>query len=135
MNVYDDVYGFEQHTVRGYKSNHHVLFHHFGHNIVVGRLVVGQSTSPPQNLKSTLRSAYWPHCILYGIPGHLTCAIHAGKTVKSTWNQLRNRGLNPVMLHIIQYGIDIKCAHYFDERYLVSKISLPGTTVTLIATN
>ena len=130
VNVYDDVYGFKNHAVRG---NFYSLFRHYGHNIVVGKLNIGQST-PLQNLDSTFREAFTIKCNWYGIDG-LLCDVDPGRTVIATWNELRRRGITPVMLHIVRYSIDIESANNFDARYLSSQ-EMPGTALaTLIATN
>jgi hypothetical protein len=135
VNVYDDVSGFRNHAYRALTSNVHHLFRYFGHNIVVAKLIIERGTpSQLQNLGQIFWESYRPQCTLYGY-STTYCDVHAGRTVEATWNALKQRGVNPVMLHMEHQTVNIESTLNFDERYISSK-ELAGTRLaTLIAVN
>ena len=130
--VYDDVSGYEAHTVKG--SYHH-LFRHYGHNIVVGRVILPSNGNEPSDISERFRAAYTP--TFDHVCSDYWCwskhdKLNAEQSVLNTWNNLYNQGLYPVMLHMFTSGIGSGIAHHFDGRLLVAELT-NGGIATLIA--
>ena len=126
--VYDDVRGFQFHTVQG--AFYH-LWRHYGHNIVVGRLI--NPGLPYTNLNSLFWNAYSPQYDSSGFWGWGPKVLNAERTVESTWNGLVSRGVTPVMLHILRSDISYSVTSYFSTSYLVTTSLNGNGFATLIA--
>lgn len=136
--VYDDVTGSPKHTVKG--SYYH-LFRHYGHNIVVSRIIPGSSVYAPDNLENALSQSYRKRrdcssvCTSYfwGICTSSTevCTFNADRTNCDTWDEL-DRRVSPVMLHVVRSDISVTSAWWANQRYIVSQ-SMDGSFVTLLA--
>lgn len=114
VTVYDDVTGGDKHTVKG--SYYH-LFRHFGHNIVVSRLIPGQAH--PTNLQSAFLEEYTRREDCSRSWWSTTCTFNAWNTVQDTWNKLVNRAnVSPVMLHVIRSGIGRTTVYSDDSSYI-----------------
>ena len=124
--VYDDVTGYQIHTYRGV-SPIYSLFRHYGHNIIVTRLIYG--SPPSQDLGNLLEQSYRKREDCSWWSG---CELNAEHTVDATWNVLDD-SVTPRLLHVVCSNVDVSAAWYFDSRYVASK-SLSGAFVTLIAT-
>lgn len=130
--VYDDVRGFENHAVYG--TDYYSLYSHFGHNIVVGYRIKGQSNSPPENLENTFSKAYRKQEDCHRRWWETTCTLNAKRTVLATWKQLRRRGITPVMLFVIRNGINVHKADNANRGYIVSQ-KVTGGFATLLVIN
>lgn len=136
--VYDDVSGYQKHNTRG---SHYHLFRHYGHNIIVSRIIPGPSVHAPDNLTNVLSQSYRKQelCVTsfndrcgYACVGGLpTCSFHAKRTNDATWNQLQSH-VSPVLLCVIQSGIGGARASWFDNRYFVAQ-RMDGGYVVLVA--
>jgi hypothetical protein len=106
------------------------LFRHYGHNIIVTRLIRGSHISPPsQDLGNLLEQSYRKREDCSWWSG---CEFNAGRTVDATWDVLDD-SVTPHLLHVVPSNVGITAAWYFDSRYVASK-SLSGAFVILIAT-
>ena len=105
--VYGDVTGFDQHTVRG--ENYHI-FRHYGHNIVVGRILNPNVMTPPANLnvKADLIAA----SILSSLPGIIGFVglADARDICNRFWNALPSQSVNTVTLLVVRGGISYSVA-------------------------
>ena len=130
--VYDDVTGFEEHTVVG--SYHH-LFRHYGHNIVVGRVILPSYRNEPSDISGRFWAAYTPtyvkDCWDPACWSQYT-KLDAKPSCLDTWYNLYNKGLYPVMLHMFTSYIGSGIAHNFDGRLLIVDLH-NGGRATLIA--
>lgn len=132
VTIYDDVTGYDKHTIQG---SFYYLFRHYGHNIVVGRLL--QRDSPSSNLRNIFSQAYsrQDHCTSNSWRwGTVTCTFDPRPTVDATWNALVSRGVNPIMLHIIKDDIGISTTYLNDPRYIIAE-DVSGGFAILIATD
>ena len=105
--VYDDVQGWDAHTVIG--SVYYHRFRHYGHNIVVSRIVHPYGTKAPVDIAGKFNRAFTPSW--KKVCSNSWCwskknRINAKSTVQATWNKLYNEGLQPIMLHVFRGGID-----------------------------
>ncbi len=102
--VYDEVSGWDAHTVKGTYYN---LFRHYGHNIVVGRIT--EPYNIPYDLPAKFSNALSEHYTECGIVDFLclftTRQLNALPTVEATWDNLYRQGLNPIMLHVFRGNI------------------------------
>ena len=136
--VYDDVTGYPKHTVRG--SYYH-LFRHYGHNIVVNRIIPGSSVHSPDNLENVLSQSYRKRetCVTVCLQYFLvwctnewtSCTFHAKNTNDATWNELQTY-VSPVLLHVTRSGISLSWASWFNNRHIVGQ-SMDGGYVVLVA--
>ena len=132
--VYDDVSGYQEHTVKG--TNFH-LFRHYGHNIVVGHVKLPSSRNAPSDLSEKFWEAYTP--TYYTKCRDPLCwssyqKLDSKPSVDDTWNALEDEGLHPVMLHMFTSGIDYGIGSYFDDRMINAALtSTNGGYATLIA--
>ena len=94
--VYDDVSGEEMHAVSGIDYYH--LFHHYGNNIVVLRMVFPRNRHEPDDLHGDFLRAYEPH-----FDGQ---HINAKETALNTWLNLPQQGIEPWNIFILRDGID-----------------------------
>ena len=115
--VYDDVTGFSKHTVRAVEGSSYHLWRHYGHNIVVGRLINPQTSY--SNLDSLFWQAYSPQYDSSGFLDLGSPVLNALRTVDSTWSNLVNLGVRPVMLHVVSSGVSNAAAWQFDRDHLV----------------
>ena len=105
--VYDDVSGFDQHTVRG--ENYHI-FRHYGHNIVVGRILNPNVMTPPANLNVKVDQI--AASILNSSPGisRFVGLADAREVSKRFWNALPSQSVNTVTLLVVRGGISCSVA-------------------------
>ena len=70
------------------------IFRHYGHNIVVQRLVEPTPINPPKNLADQVVNSL-----------HLTSNVNAQHTCSGIWSGLRNHGAEPVAVFVLKTGI------------------------------
>ena len=130
--VYDDVSGWDAHTVKGEYYN---LFRHYGHNIVVGRIVEPYSTRYPwglsQKFSSALRIHWKSECTDWTCWSRYS-RVDARPTVDATWNNLYNEGITPIMLHVFRGNTDGAVAISGNGRLSVRRLA-DGGLATLLA--
>ena len=130
--VYDDVSGYKAHNVKG---SHYHLFRHYGHNIVVGQVILPSYRKKPSDISGKFWQAYTP--TYYKDCWDPACwsstsKLNAEPSIADTWSNLYNQGLYPVMLHMFTSGIGAGIAHHFDGRLLIVDLD-KGGLATLIA--
>ena len=130
--VYDEVTGWEAHTVKGTYYHH---FRHYGHNIVVGRVILPSYRNVPSDLSGKFWRAYTP--TYYDDCWDPACwskktKLNSKPSVDNTWNKLYDEGLYPVMLHMFTSGIGSGAAHNFQGRLIIENLT-NGGRATLIA--
>lgn len=106
-------------ALHGLAGEYYCLFHHYGHNIAVGRLVF-QSHSACDNLESLFWQAYSPVTISEssGFWGwSRTTRLNTGQTVTNTWNRLVQLGVSPIMLNIIR-KVPYTASWYFNNHLI-----------------
>ena len=130
--VYDDVSGWEAHTVEG---QYYHLFRHYGHNIVVGRIVEPYSTRDPSGLAQKFSSAlqiHWQSECTNWLCLSTYSRVDAKPTVDATWSNLYNEGITPIMLHVFRGNTNGAVATTDNAR--ASILHLPdGGLATLLA--
>ena len=100
--VYDDVSGWDAHTVKG---QYYHLFRYYGHNIVVGRILKPYSTRYPRGLSQKFSNAlqiHWKSECRDWTCWSRYSRVNARPTVEATWNNLYGQGITPIMLHVLR---------------------------------
>ena len=117
------------------KGSYHHLFRHYGHNIVVGRVILPSNGNEPSDISGKFWAAYAPtydeNCWDPACWSRQT-KLNSQPSVRDTWSNLNDQGLTPVMLHMFTSGIGYGIAHHFDGRLLVAGLT-NGGQATLIA--
>ena len=134
--VYDDVTGSPAHTVQGRQGSYYDLFRHYGHNIVVGRVILPSYRNEPSDISGKFWAAYTPtyveKCWNPPVCWSKYTKLDAKPSCLDTWNNLYNQGLYPVMLHMFTSGIGSGIVDNFDGRLLIVDLD-NGGRATLIA--
>ena len=131
--VYDDVTGSSEHAVRGTFFS---LFHHYGHNIVVGKVTSPLSRNAPSDYQLSIkfweayRPTYRTKCIDFLCLANYP-KLDSKPSVDNTWDTLVLNGLFPEMLHMFTSEIDYGIGSNFDDG-MINVALTDGGRATLI---
>ena len=116
------------------KGSYHHLFRHYGHNIVVGRVILPSYRNEPSDISGKFWRAYTPTFdhVCNSWCWYKYDKLNSKPSVFDTWDNLYNQGLYPVMLHMFTSGIGSGNSHNFDGRLLIVDLT-NGGRATLIA--
>ena len=122
--VYDQVTGSRSHSVRGL---FHFAFRHFGHNIVVGRILNPSAKTPPTNLKAKVDHLCGIETskinrLLVGITSSHVLRFDAQEISKKLWDGLPTHSVNKVTLLVLEKGVNFDVstnanAYAYGKRY------------------
>ena len=118
--VYDDVSGWDAHTVIGH---YYHLFRHYGHNIVVSRITEPFRRKAPVDIGGKFNRALsitWKKK-----------RVNARPTAEATWRNIYGQGLYPVMVHVVKGGKEWAVSTDRNSRVYHQKLSDGGLAVLL----